>query len=55
VAVSVDTAPVRVDWKRGRVASWLTTVDHKRIGLLYITTSLVFLLAGGTFLIPGSL
>jgi cytochrome c oxidase subunit I len=47
VAVSVETAPVRVDWKRGRVASWLTTVDHKRIGILYIATSLVFFLAGG--------
>jgi cytochrome c oxidase subunit 1 len=47
VAVNVETAPLRADWKRGRIASWLTTVDHKRIGLLYITTSLVFLLAGG--------
>ncbi len=32
---------------RGRVSSWLTTVDHKRIGLLYIGTSLLFLLLGG--------
>ena len=24
------------DWRRGKVASWLTTVDHKRIGILYI-------------------
>ena len=47
MAVRVETAPLRADWKRGRVASWLTTVDHKRIGLLYIATSLVFLLAGG--------
>jgi cytochrome c oxidase subunit 1 len=29
------------------VASWLTTVDHKRIGILYIVTSLVFFGAGG--------
>ncbi len=34
-------------WQRGRVASWLVTVDHKRIGILYILTSLVFFLAGG--------
>ena len=27
--------------------SWITTVDHKRIGILYIATSLVFFLAGG--------
>ena len=30
---SPRTAP---DWRRGRVASWVTTVDHKRIGILYI-------------------
>ena len=37
----------RADWRRGRFASWITTVDHKRIGLLYIGTSLVFFAAGG--------
>ncbi|MFL6038053.1 MAG: cytochrome c oxidase subunit I [Gaiellaceae bacterium] len=40
-------AMYRSDWRRGRVASWVTTVDHKRIGLLYIGTSLVFFAAGG--------
>ena len=43
VAVNVEAArPYRADWRRGSVASWLTTVDHKRIGILYIWTSLVF-------------
>src|SRR5207237_4329630 len=27
--------------------SWITTTDHKRIGILYIATSLVFFAAGG--------
>ena len=27
-------------WTYGRVASWVATVDHKRIGILYIATSL---------------
>ena len=36
-----------VGWKRGRVASWLVTVDHKRIGILYITTSIFFFAFGG--------
>ena len=36
-----------VPWYRGRFASWLVTTDHKRIGLLYIWTSLVFFLLGG--------
>ena len=34
-------------WMRGRVTGWLTTTDHKRIGILYISTSLIFLVAGG--------
>jgi cytochrome c oxidase subunit I len=47
VAVNVDTAPVRVPWTQGRVASWVTTTDHKRIGILYIATSLLFFVGGG--------
>ncbi len=34
-------------WQRGRFASWLVTTDHKRIGILYISTSLVFFLLAG--------
>ncbi len=48
MAVNVEAAPAyRADWRNGRVASWLTTVDHKRIGILYIVTSLVFFAASG--------
>jgi len=47
VAGAETVRPYRADWRRGRVASWLTTVDHKRIGILYIVTSLVFFAAGG--------
>jgi cytochrome c oxidase subunit I len=32
---------------RPGVLGWLTTVDHKRIGLLYLFTTLAFFLAGG--------
>jgi cytochrome c oxidase subunit I len=45
--VAVRAEPYPVPWYQGRVASWLTTTDHKRIGILYIATSLVFFLAGG--------
>jgi cytochrome c oxidase subunit I+III len=31
----------------GGVAGWLTTVDHKRIGVRYLVTAFVFFLAGG--------
>jgi cytochrome c oxidase subunit I len=37
----------RADWRHGRVTSWLTTVDHKRIGILYMVTALVFFVGGG--------
>ncbi|HEV7133177.1 MAG TPA: cytochrome c oxidase subunit I [Gaiellaceae bacterium] len=46
MAVNAEAVPV-VDWKQGRVASWLVTVDHKRIGIMYIATSLVFFGFGG--------
>lgn len=29
------------------IISWITTVDHKRIGIMYAVTSLIFLLFGG--------
>jgi cytochrome c oxidase subunit 1 len=46
--VAVRTEPIYpVPWHRGRFASWLVTTDHKRIGLLYIWTSLAFFLLGG--------
>jgi cytochrome c oxidase subunit I len=47
VAARAEAQPYRADWKRGRVASWVTTVDHKRIGILYIVTSLFFFALGG--------
>jgi cytochrome c oxidase subunit I len=34
-------------WKEGRVVSWVTTVDHKRIGVLYIVTAFGFFFAAG--------
>ncbi len=47
MAVRAEPVPVSEVFARGRVSSWLTTVDHKRIGLLYIVTSLVFFATGG--------
>jgi cytochrome c oxidase subunit I len=40
-------AEAQFDWKQGRLAAWLTTTDHKRIGILYIGTSLVFFVLAG--------
>jgi cytochrome c oxidase subunit 1/cytochrome c oxidase subunit I+III len=37
----------RIWLERPGILGWLTTVDHKRIGLLYFWTTLVFFAAGG--------
>lgn len=37
------TAEQREHWKM----AWLSTVDHKRIGILYMSTALVFFVVGG--------
>jgi cytochrome c oxidase subunit I len=47
MAVRVEPAPAARILSRGRYSSWLTTVDHKRIGILYILTSLIFFVVGG--------
>src|SRR3712207_1414324 len=47
MAVRAERPSYPVPWTSGRVASWVATVDHKRIGILYIVTSLVFFFAGG--------
>ena len=47
MAVRAEPAPRPVAWHEGKVARWLTTVDHKRIGILYIATSLLFFVGGG--------
>jgi cytochrome c oxidase subunit 1 len=38
-----DASPPLVEWLHG----WVTTVDHKRLGLLYILYALFFLVVGG--------
>jgi cytochrome c oxidase subunit 1 len=47
LAIRVEAPQAAVDWRRGRLTSWLTTTDHKRIGILYIATSVLFFGAGG--------
>jgi cytochrome c oxidase subunit 1 len=45
--VAARSEPVAPTWKEGPVVAWLATVDHKRIGLLYLVTAFVFFLAAG--------
>ncbi len=46
-----DTLPTASAYPRKYtgILSWLTTIDHKRIGILYIGTSLVYFLVAGVF------
>ena len=41
------TAPVEVKKTYSGVWDWLTTIDHKKIGIMYFVTSLFFLMLGG--------
>jgi cytochrome c oxidase subunit I len=45
--MAVRTETAAPTWKEGRVIGWVTTVDHKRIGVLYLVTSFGFFLAAG--------
>ena len=45
--MAVRTEPARPTWHDGRVTSWLVTLDHKRIGILYIVTAFFFFFAAG--------
>ena len=44
--MSSPTQPV-TSWHRGRVAGWLVSLDHKRIGALYLGLAGVFFVIAG--------
>ncbi|MEJ7758004.1 MAG: cytochrome c oxidase subunit I [Gemmatimonadaceae bacterium] len=46
-AMPVGTSTAPKAYENSGVWSWLTTVDHKRIGILYLYTSLFFFIWGG--------
>src|SRR5438128_6715819 len=43
------TAALAPEAERGRLLDWLTTTDHKKIGLLYLVNSFSFFAIGGVF------
>ena len=44
---TTTVAPRTAAYPRSRVYEWLTTTDHKKIGVLYITTAFAFFILGG--------
>ena len=45
--MAVRAERVAPGWRNGTIMRWLTTVDHKRIGILYICGSFLFFVAAG--------
>jgi cytochrome c oxidase subunit I len=45
-AVTHELEPERPSWTAG-LHDWVTTVDHKKIGIMYIVMAVVFLVIGG--------
>ena len=43
----VAPGPVIVEERRSALVEWLTTTDHKKIGILYLVTTFIFFLIGG--------
>jgi cytochrome c oxidase subunit 1 len=43
----VAPGPVIVEKRRSPLVEWLTTTDHKKIGILYLVTTFVFFFIGG--------
>ena len=39
--------PAAVPAYRGGLYEWLTTTDHKKIGIMYLVTTFFFFLTGG--------
>jgi len=46
--MAVAAQPLPSYQEKGGLLSWITTVDHKKIGILYLYTTFFFFLVGGT-------
>ncbi|MGH2466439.1 MAG: cytochrome c oxidase subunit I, partial [Candidatus Limnocylindrales bacterium] len=45
--MATTALPRYATYSRAWLYDWLTTTDHKKIGIMYITTSFIFFLVGG--------
>ena len=45
--MATTTLPRAAGYSRSWVYEWLTTTDHKKIGIMYVTTAYIFMLLGG--------
>lgn len=47
MAVQVDTLPRENRLGRNKILSWILTIDHKKIGILYMYSAIAFFVVGG--------
>ncbi|HET9920170.1 MAG TPA: cytochrome ubiquinol oxidase subunit I, partial [Ktedonobacteraceae bacterium] len=47
IGESIGVVQQRKTFGETYVGQWLTTVDHKKIGIMYIVTAFFFFLVGG--------
>ena len=47
MATATQPRPITLPSSESGIWSWITTVDHKRIGILYLVTAFVFFIAAG--------
>ena len=46
-SVATRSRAPRRSWTQSAIGSWVTTTDHKKIGIMYIYTAFFFFLFGG--------
>ena len=47
VSVAEPVYPIELSQQHSKLLNWIATVDHKRIGILYMAVSVVFFIVGG--------
>ena len=45
--MATTTLPQAQPYRRAAIYDWITTVDHKKIGIMYVVSSFMFFLVGG--------
>src|SRR5487761_2533842 len=51
-SVATRSRTARRSWTQSAIGSWVTTTDHKKIGIMYIYTAFFFFLVGGVLAMP---
>jgi cytochrome c oxidase subunit 1 len=47
MAMKTDIAPLTLAKRQSKLLEWVLTIDHKKIGILYLSTAAIFFFIGG--------